>query len=97
MRRSLYIAASVDKSIAAFPDRIQRKIRQKMYFMSEGHFSDVKALGEKLFELRIHTSPGFRIYFCFQQDAIYILHLGTKATQKSDIERLKEHLKHIEG
>nr|NGX42687.1 hypothetical protein [Chlamydiota bacterium] len=53
-----------------------------------GNFGDYKAIeGEKgLFELRIHMSPGFRIYFGKRGKRVVILLCGgDKGSQKRDI------------
>jgi len=59
-----------------------------------GNFGDFKPIeGEKeLFELRIHLSPGFRIYFGKKGKKLVILLCGgDKSTQKRDISRAKKY------
>ena len=59
-----------------------------------GNFGDCKAIeGKKgLFELRIHKSPGFRIYFGKKGKKVVILLCGgEKGGQKRDISRAKKY------
>jgi len=59
-----------------------------------GNFGDYKAIeGEKgLFELRIHMSPGFRIYFGKRGKRVVILLCGGgKGSQKRDISKAKKY------
>jgi putative addiction module killer protein len=56
-----------------------------------GNFGDAKRVGE-VFELRIHTGPGYRIYYGREGDAIVILLCGgDKGSQDRDIERAEEY------
>jgi probable addiction module antidote protein/putative addiction module killer protein len=47
-----------------------------------GNLGDVKSLGGKVKELRVHEGPGYRVYFC-QMGSVVILLLcgGAKSTQ----------------
>ena len=61
-----------------------------------GITAHIKSLGQGLFELKIHTGRGIRIYFVNRNDEIIILLSGgDKSTQSKDIEtarKLKEEL-----
>ena len=62
--------------------------------MRLGNFGDCKPLeSEKgLFELRMHMSPGFRIYFGKRGKKVVILLCGgDKGSQKRDISRAKKY------
>ena len=54
---------------------------------TEDFFGDYEPIGEKLFELRIHYGPGYRVYFEKRDSntTILILRAGTKKSQKTDI------------
>lgn len=55
-----------------------------------GSFGDYRALGNEVFELRIHRGPGYRIYFGLEQDKIVLLILGgSKSSQDRDIAKAK--------
>ena len=73
-------------------DRTARaKIRARIGRLRLGHFGDAKRVGD-VFELRVHTGPGYRIYFGREGDAIVILLCGgDKGSQDRDIERAGEY------
>lgn len=58
---------------------------------SDGHFGDVKPVGDGIFELRIHYAKGYRIYYKELDGMIVILVFGgDKTSQKRDIEKAKK-------
>ncbi len=51
-----------------------------------GNFGDFKAVGRGVYELRIHISPGYRIYFGrVENEIVLLLCGGTKGNQRKDI------------
>ena len=71
---------------------IVAKIKARLLRLRLGNIGDFKSLGEGLFELRIDTEPGYRIYF-FNEDTKKILLLGgIKKTQIRDIKKVKNYL-----
>ncbi|MEQ1910314.1 MAG: type II toxin-antitoxin system RelE/ParE family toxin [Vicinamibacterales bacterium] len=61
-----------------------------------GNLGDVKSLGEGLREMRIHTGPGYRIYFAQRGRALLLLLCGgDKATQARDITKAHHILKDL--
>jgi putative addiction module killer protein len=47
---------------------------------------DVEPVGRGVSELRIHVGPGWRVYFTQRgSEVVFLLHGGSKRTQKSDI------------
>lgn len=65
-----------------------RAIVARIRRMQAGNRGDWKPVGAGVFELRIDTGPGYRVY-CGQDGATLVLLLcgGDKRTQASDIER----------
>nr|WP_229214513.1 type II toxin-antitoxin system RelE/ParE family toxin [Duganella sp. FT27W] len=62
--------------------------------MSQGMANDIAALGDSLFELRLHAGPGYRIYFIREgATVVVLLSGGTKGSQARDILKAK-HLAH---
>jgi putative addiction module killer protein len=58
-----------------------------------GNFGDVRLVNarDKIWEMRIHTGPGYRVYFTHKEDLIYLLLVGgDKDGQKRDIKRAIE-------
>ena len=70
-------------------DRAARvKISAALFQMEEGNFSDSKYLSMGIWERRIHSGPGYRIYFAKDRDhLLMLLGGGTKGTQPSDIRK----------
>jgi putative addiction module killer protein len=76
---------------------VRAKIASRIDRLAFGLFGDVKPVGGGLSELRVHTGPGYRIYF--KQVGVVIIVLlcgGDKSTQAKDIEKAKK-LAHEEG
>lgn len=56
-----------------------------------GNFGDCEAVGEGVSEMRIHVSPGYRVYYTRRGKCVYFLLVGgDKSTQKRDIKRAIE-------
>lgn len=80
---------------AALRDRQAIKaIAARLTRLQAGNRGDWKAVGAGVFELRIDTGPGFRVY-CGQDGTTLVLLLcgGDKRTQTKDIERAHEYWK----
>ena len=62
--------------------------------LKTGNFGDYKSLGENVFELRIQSGPGYRVYYTKKGDEIIILLIaGDKSTQVADIKKAKSLVK----
>lgn len=72
--------------------RIQRRMKR----LQDGYLGDHKHVGEGVFELRIHSGPGYRVYFTRQGSRwILLLAGGDKDSQERDIRRALEMAKEI--
>lgn len=64
--------------------------------MEEGNFGNIRALGDKLEEIKFKIGPGYRIYFVRQgKKIILLLHGGDKSSQKRDINLAKQMIKDL--
>ena len=67
--------------------RILKRIRSA----ERGNFGDIESLGAGVREMRIHTGPGYRVYFTRQAHSVYVLLCGgSKRSQKKDIPRAQK-------
>ncbi len=56
-----------------------------------GNFGDYRYLNDEVFELKIHSGPGYRIYFGLERDQVVLLVLGgDKSSQPRDIDKAKK-------
>jgi putative addiction module killer protein len=59
-----------------------------------GHLGDHAPVGDGVYELRVHTGPGYRVYYYREGSVTYwLLCGGDKSTQTRDI-RLAKRLRH---
>jgi putative addiction module killer protein len=67
-----------------------RKVTAALTGFERGNFSDSRNLRGGIWERRIHSGPGLRIYFSVDlQCLIVLLAGGTKRTQASDIRKAR--------
>lgn len=70
--------------------RAAAKIATTLARMEAGNLSEIKGIGEGVFERRLHYGPGYRIYFGRDGERlIVLLGGGTKQGQQKDIELAK--------
>ena len=56
-----------------------------------GNFGDCQPVGEGVSEMRVHSGPGYRVYFVRDGATVYVLLCGgDKGSQRRDIERAKD-------
>ena len=68
-----------------------KRIARRIALLEGGHFGDVKALGDKVSELRIDHGPGYRLYFTRRGETLILLLIGgDKGSQDRDIAKAKE-------
>ena len=61
-----------------------------------GNFGDCAPVGEGISEMRIHSGPGYRVYFTRMGEVIYVLLCGgTKRGQPRDISRARQLAKRL--
>lgn len=75
------------------------RIRNRLRRIEIGNLGDYKIIANRLFEIRMFFSSGYRIYFTFKNNNQIVLLLigGDKSTQKNDIEKAKKLLEEIKN
>ncbi|AMS05840.1 hypothetical protein AXH35_10700 [Acidipropionibacterium acidipropionici] len=70
--------------------RGRSRILMRLERLAQGYPGDTKPVGAGLFELRIHTGPGYRIYYLREANTLILLLCGgDKSTQNKDIARAR--------
>ena len=68
-------------------NRINARIRR---IEENGNYGDCEPVGNGVYELKLDTGPGYRVYFGIDGDQIILLGGGAKNTQDSDIRKAQE-------
>lgn len=79
--------------LKALKDRRGRAaIEARLARLRVGNVGDHRRFTGNLYELRIHTGPGYRVYFGDVDGEIVVLLCGgDKSTQQKDIQKAKEY------
>lgn len=71
-------------------------ILRRIERIKEDNFGDYKSINAELWELRVTTGPGYRIYYTKKENTIIILLLGgDKSSQSDDIKKAKQILEEL--
>jgi putative addiction module killer protein len=74
------------------PKDIRARVRARLNRIRHGNFGDCTHIEGTLYELRIHTGPGYRIYYGKKNQKLVILVCaGSKRSQVKDIEKAKKY------
>ncbi len=75
------------------------RIRNLLRRIEIGNLGDYKIIANRLYEMRMFFSSGYRIYFTFKNNNKIVLLLigGDKSTQNKDIEKAKKLLEEIKN
>jgi putative addiction module killer protein len=77
---------------------LRAQIRKRLSRVRLGNFGDMDHIVGSIFELRIHTGAGYRIYYGKQGNKIVILLCaGSKRSQDRDIEKAKKFWQDLGG
>jgi putative addiction module killer protein len=78
--------------------RGRAKIAARIDRLAFGNPGDVQSVGEGVSELRIHSGPGYRVYFVRRGETlIVLLSGGDKTTQTRDIKTAKKLAANLEN
>ena len=85
--------------LAELKDRkAKARILARLESVRLGNLGDSASVGGGVHELRVHTGPGYRVYFMQQRKVVLILLCaGDKSTQSRDIARAKRLVQEIEA
>jgi putative addiction module killer protein len=88
----LRTTAEFDGWLASLKDRVGKaKIILRLQRLELGNAGDHASVGNGVSELRVHSGPGYRVYYKQTgKTIIVILCGGDKSTQDKDIKRAKE-------
>ena len=79
------------KWLSALKDKVgQARILARIRAAGLGHFADCEPVGERVYEMRIHCGPGYRVYYTRKGAVVDLLLMGgDKTTQARQIKRAK--------
>jgi putative addiction module killer protein len=88
----LKTTAEFDEWLASLKDRVGKaKIILRLQRLELGNAGDHAPVGNGVNELRVHSGPGYRVYYKQTGKAIIVILCGgDKSTQDKDIKRAKE-------
>ena len=78
-----------DGWLAGLKDGVGRaRILSRIRAAEAGNLRDCQPVGEGVSEMRIHTGPGYRVYYMQHRSVVYLrLVGGDQSTQSRDIKR----------
>lgn len=81
--------------IKSLRDTVGKKaIDRSVLRLEDGNFGDHKYCRDGVYELRIHVSAGYRVYYSVIENIVVLLLCGgSKKTQDKDIDKAVEYLK----
>jgi putative addiction module killer protein len=84
--------AEFDEWLTSLRDRVGKaKITSRLQRLELGNAGDHSSVGDGVSELRVHSGPGYRVYYKqTDRTIIVILCGGDKSTQDKDIRRAKD-------
>lgn len=73
-------------------------ILRRVERMKIGNFGDYKSVGNSIYELRIPTGSGYRVYYTHRSGKIIVLLVGgDKSSQDDDIKKANDILKELDN
>lgn len=80
-----------DKWMRKLNKNVQDAVSMRILRLEGGNFGDCKSVGGGVYELRIHSGAGYRVYYGRSGNVVVVLLIGgDKSTQTKDIEQAKE-------
>jgi putative addiction module killer protein len=84
--------ATFQRWFVALKDQQARdRILARATMLEQGYVGDSKSVGGGVWEMRIHTGPGYRVYYRRKGRAVFLLLCGgDKGSQRADIARAQK-------
>lgn len=88
-----------DKWLSSLRDgKAKIKIVRRIERAEQGNFGDHKSVGGGVWEMRINYGPGYRLYYAYRGDTVYVLLCGgEKSSQQADIDLAGKMWREING
>ena len=75
---------------AGLDSQVAAKVTTAMVRLGQGNYSNVKGVGQGVFEYRINFGPGYRVYFSKDGESLILLLVGgSKKHQVRDVATAK--------
>lgn len=96
---SLQLTSEFESWLDGLKDKkSQVRIASRLRQIESGNLGDWKAVGDRISELRVHSGPGYRLYFTRKGSVlIIVLAGGPKSSQTRDIARARSILLQLEA
>jgi putative addiction module killer protein len=97
-RYSLLVTAEFNSWMSNLKDpKAKARIAARLVAAEMGNFGDTQMVGDRVSEMRIHTGPGYRVYYSRRDATVYLLLCGgDKSSQWRDIKHARQILNTIE-
>lgn len=71
--------------------QVRDRILARITMLEQGNVGDSKSVGGGVSEMRIHTGPGYRVYYRRKDRTVFLLLCGgDKGSQRADISRAQK-------
>lgn len=79
-------------------DVAKANILRRLASAELGNFGDSEPVGEGVQEMRVHSGPGYRVYYVRHGAVVYVLLCGgTKSTQRRDMRSARRMARELKG
>lgn len=97
-RLSIYTAISGKQPYTNWIDSLKDRIgvgaiKTNLDRLSFGHLTNTRFVGDGVWELKVNSGPGYRVYYLRDGEFFVLLFGGTKSSQERDIDLAKSYSK----
>ena len=96
---SLQLASEFESWLDRLKDKkCQVRIAARLRQIESGNLGDWNTVGDRISEMRVHSGPGYRLYFTRMGNVLIIMLAGgSKSSQARDITRARNILLQLEA